>query len=629
MCGICGTAGFSDGTLLRKMCDVIHHRGPDDSGMFLENGIGLGHQRLSIIDVKSGRQPIHNEDESIWIVFNGEIYNYLTLKEELEKLGHRFYTSSDTEAIVHAYEEFGDKCAEKLHGMFAFAIWDDNRKRLFLARDRIGKKPLYFVNLDDKLLFGSEIKSILQYSEIERKVDIQALHHYLTFSYVPGPRTMFKGIKKLLPGCTLCFKNGSIEIKRYWDFYLDSSGTRQSDEYYINKVKELLTEAIRSRLMSEVPLGAFLSGGLDSSTVVALMSGLMDEPVKTITASFEDGGSYNESMYARIVADHFGTEHHDVVLRSKDIGILPEIIWHFDEPVLDASAIPEYMIAEKAKQYVTVVLVGEGSDELFMGYLQHRLLPDIYNYQKPFPGFIKRNIAHEVAKFLACAIPVRKAKRYLGFASNLSRTLGDQKEMYRIMIGRFTEFEKNGLCISTPEISEDALAPYFQDENFLNNMLSFEIKVNLPDNYLMNVDKMTMAHAIEARVPFLDHRLVEFAGTIPVDLKLRGSDEKYILKKMMTGILPDAIIKRKKHPFTVPIVSWFETDLRELTEELLSEKNIREQGYFDHDYVRKVLSKNNLDYNQPLALMYFQLWHRIFIENDNLNRPKLKLNQLV
>lgn len=629
MCGICGTAGFSDGTLLRKMCDVIHHRGPDDSGMFLENGIGLGHQRLSIIDVKSGRQPIHNEDESIWIVFNGEIYNYLALKEKLEKLGHRFYTSTDTEAIVHAYEEFGDKCAEKLYGMFAFAIWDNNRKRLFLARDRLGKKPLYFTSLDDKLLFGSEIKSILQYSEIERKVDIQALHHYLTFSYVPGPRTMFKGIKKLLPGHTLCFENGNIEIKRYWDLSLDTSGTRQSDEYYINKVKELLTEAIRSRLMSEVPLGAFLSGGLDSSTVVALMSSLMDEPVKTITASFEEGGSYDEARYARIVADHFGTEHHDVVLKSKDIGILPEIIWHFDEPVLDASAIPEYMIAEKAKQYLTVVLVGEGSDELFMGYLQHRLLPDIYNYQKPFPGFIKRNIAHEAAKFLGCAIPIRKAKRYLGFAANLSKTLGDQKEMYRIMIGRFTESEKNGLCISHPEVSEDALAPYFQDENFLNNMLSFEIKVNLPDNYLMNVDKMTMAHAIEARVPFLDHKLVEFAGSIPADLKLRGSDEKYILKKAMKGILPDEIIRRKKHPFTVPIVSWFETDLRELTEELLCEKNIREQGYFDYDYVRKVLSKNNLDYNQPLALMYFQLWHRIFIENDNLNRPKLKLNQLV
>jgi len=629
MCGICGTAGFSDRTLLRRMCDVISHRGPDDSGMFLENGIGLGHRRLSIIDIKSGHQPIHNEDESIWIVFNGEIYNYLNLKEELEKRGHRFYTSSDTEVIVHLYEEFGDKCPEKLYGMFSFAIWDENRKRLFLARDRLGKKPLYFTCLDGKFLFGSEIKSLLQYSEIERKVDIQALHHYLTFSYVPGPITMFKGIKKLLPGHTLCFENGNIEIKKYWDLSLDTSGKRQSDEYYINKVKELLTEAIRCRLMSEVPLGAFLSGGLDSSTIVAIMSGLMEEPVKTITASFEDGGSYDESRYAKLVAEHFQTEHHEVLLKSKDIGILPEIIWHFDEPILDAAAIPEYMIAKKAKQYVTVVLSGDGSDELFMGYIQHSLLPKIYKYQSPFPGFVKRNLAPRIARFLSGAIPSRKTKRYLGFAANLGMTLGDQKGMYKTMMERFTEPEIEKLFAVNPKYTDDVLQSYFMNQNFLNNMCSFEMKINLPDNYLMKVDKMTMAHAIEARIPFLDHRLVEFAGTIPRDLKLRGSSEKYILKRIMKGILPDEIIKRKKHPFIVPIVKWFEKDLRELTSELLSEENIRKQGYFNYDYVGKVLSKNNPDYNQPLSLMYFQLWHKIFIESDDIYKPKLLLDKII
>jgi asparagine synthase (glutamine-hydrolysing) len=624
MCGICGTAGFSDGTLLRRMCDVIHHRGPDDSGMFIDKGIGLGHRRLSIIDLKSGHQPIHNEDESIWIVFNGEIYNYLTLKEELEKRGHRFYTSSDTEVIVHAYEEFGEKCVEKFHGMFAFAIWDENRKKLFLARDRLGKKPMYYTLLDGTLLFGSEIKSILQYSEVIRKVDIQALHHFLTFSYIPGPRTMFEGIKKLPAGHTLSYENQKVNIVKYWEFSMNENFPN-GEEYYIDNLKKILTDAIRIRLMSEVPLGAFLSGGLDSSTVVAIMSGLLEEPVKTITASFEEGGGYDETKYARIVADHFGTDHHEVVLKSKDIEILPEIIWHFDEPILDASAIPEYMIAEKAKQYVTVVMVGEGSDELFMGYAQHRLLPKIYKYQSPFPGFIKRNLAPGIAGFLAGAIPFRKTKRYLSFAANLGMTLGDQKGMYRAMIERFTENEKGRLCAVNPKSPEDALLPHFKEENFLKNMLSFEIKVNLPDNYLMNVDKMTMAHAIEARVPFLDHRLVEFAGTIPADLKLRGSDEKYILKKMMTGILPDTIIKRKKHPFVVPIVRWFEDDLRGLTDELLSEKNIKNQGYFNYDYVKKVLSKNNPDYNQPLALMYFELWHKIFIESDNVYNPNLKI----
>ena len=627
MCGICGTAGFSDGTLLRRMCDVIAHRGPDDSGMFLENGIGLGHRRLSIIDIKSGHQPVHNEDESIWIVFNGEIYNYLGLKDELEKRGHRFYTSSDTEVIVHLYEEFGERCVEHLLGMFAFAIWDLNKKKLLLARDRLGKKPLYYTRWDEKLLFGSEIKSILQYSEVKRKVDIQALHHYLTFSYVPSPRTMFDGIKKLPAGHTLSYENGKVSLRKYWDFSMNA-GRRLDDEYYIDKVRELLTEAVRARLMSEVPLGAFLSGGLDSSTVVAIMSGLMDEPVKTITASFEEGGSYDEGRYARIVAEHFGTDHHEVVLESKDIGILPEIIWHFDEPVLDASAIPEYMISEKAKKHVTVVLVGEGSDELFMGYTQHRLLPMIYNYQKPFPAFIKRNIAPGAAKFLGDVIPFRKAKRYLGFASNLGKTLGDRKEMYRMMVGRFTEAEKKELCTFDLKNIDDPLDPHFKAENFLENMLTFEIKVNLPDNYLMNVDKMTMAHAIEARVPFLDQRLVEFAGTVPADLKLKGSNEKYILKRIMTGILPDEIIKRKKHPFIVPIVKWFEKDMRELTDELLSEENIKKQGYFNYDYVRKVLSKDNPDYNQPLALMYFQLWHKIFIESDDVYKPKLLLNRI-
>lgn len=628
MCGICGTAGFSDRTLLSRMCDVISHRGPDDSGMFLENGIGLGHRRLSIIDIKSGHQPIHNEDESIWIVFNGEIYNYLALKKELEKRGHRFYTSSDTEVIVHLYEEFGDKCPEKLYGMFSLAIWDENRKRLFLARDRLGKKPMYYTLLDGKLLFGSEIKSILQYSEIIRKVDVRALHNFLTFSYVPGPRTMFEGIKKLPPGHTLSYENQKVSIVKYWEFSMNEN-FQIGEEYYIDGLKKILTDAIRIRLMSEVPLGAFLSGGLDSSTVVAIMSGLVEEPVKTITASFEEGGSYDESRYAKLVAEHFETEHHEVMLRSKDIGILPEIIWHFDEPILDASAIPVYMIAKKAKQYVTVVLVGDGSDESFMGYAQHDLLPKIYKYQSPFPGFIKRNLAPGIARFLSAMIPFKKTKRYLGFAANFGLTLGDQKGMYRTMMTRFTEPEKEKLCVVDPKDTEDALLPHFKEQNFLKNMSSFEIKVNLPDNYLMKLDKMTMAHAIEARAPFLDHRLVEFAGTIPSNLKLRGSSEKYILKRIMKGILPDEIIKRKKHPFIVPIVKWFEKDLRELTVELLSEENIRKQGYFNYDYVRKVLSKNNPDYNQPLSLMHFQLWHKIFIESDDVYKPKLLLDDII
>lgn len=625
MCGICGTVGIIDKILLEKMCHAIRHRGPDDSGYFIDSGIGLGHRRLSIIDLKSGRQPMQNEDGSIWIVFNGEIYNFMSLKDELEKKGHRFHTASDTEVIVHAYEEFGESCPEHLTGMFAFAIWDNLRKTLFLARDRLGKKPLYYTINGDRLLFASEIKSIIQYGEVKREVDITALRQYLTFGYVPAPRTMFAGINKLPAGCTLTFDDGKSTIRKYWDLNIGAvPAQRLPEEHYVEQVRQLFTEAVRCRLMSEVPLGAFLSGGLDSSSVVAVMSRLKDEPVKTITASFEEGGSYDETRYARLVAEHFGTEHHEVVLGSKDIGLLPEVIWHFDEPVLDASAFPEYMIAEKAKKYVTVVLVGEGSDELFLGYAQHRLLPRMHSYQKVFPGFIKNGLVPAAARALAGIVPSRKARRYLDFISNMGRALGDRREMYRTLIARFTEPEKQRLVTASPEV-EDPLMPFFTGDDLLGNMQSFEIKVNLPENYLMNVDKMTMAHAIEARAPFLDHRLVEYAASMPAGMKLRGSDEKYVLKKMMTGILPGEILRRKKHPFTVPIVDWFEKDLKELTAHLLTKERVEEQGYFNHDYVRKVLSKSNPNYNQPLALVYFELWHRIFIESDDLSNPDLSL----
>ena len=628
MCGICGMLGLVDKNLLRRMCDVIHHRGPDDSGLFMDEGIGLGHKRLSIIDLKTGHQPIYNEDESIVIVYNGEIYNFKELREQLEKEGHTFYTSSDTEVIIHLYEDFGERCVKKLRGMFAFAIWDSNKRKLILARDRLGIKPLYYTFFNGILLFGSEIKSILQYEEIKKKVDLKALHDFLTFCYIPAPRTMFNGIKKLPQGCILVYENENIKIQKYWNVELNPNQNFNED-YYVNKLKKLLEESVKIRLMSEVPLGAFLSGGLDSSTVVAIMSSLMDEPVKTISAVFEDA-KYDESNYAKIVAEHFETEHHEVVINAKDIRILPKIIWHFDEPTLDASAIPEYLISEKAKKYVTVVLVGEGADEIFLGYDQYKLIPRIYAHKRLFP-IAKRMIP---IFSLFSKFPFRKVRRYADFIAKIADSLDDPKETYKAFIERFTEREKERLVRNfdfdrNENVFNKYFVEYYTKDRIIKSISLFDMNVTLPDMFLINVDKMTMAHSIEARVPFLDHKLVEFANTIPLDLKLKGSEEKYILKKAMKDALPKEILNRRKHPFIVPIVDWFEEDLKELAEQLLSEENIRKQGYFNYDFVKKVLSKKNPNYNQPLALVYFELWHKIFIESDNIYKPRLELNKII
>jgi asparagine synthase (glutamine-hydrolysing) len=607
MCGIAGFYGLEDKNLIKKMCNAIKHRGPDDYGYFIDKNICLGNRRLSIIDVKGGHQPIHNEDESIWIVFNGEIYNYKEIKQKLESKGHRFYTNSDTEVIVHAYEEYGERCPEKLRGMFAFAIWDSNKKILFLARDRLGIKPLYYTKLGDVFLFASEIKAILEYP-IKREIDLEALNQYITFRYVLGEKTLFKGIKRLIPGYILVFKK-NIKIEKYWD--IDYNPTNFDENYYAERLKNILKESVRMRLMSEVPLGVFLSGGLDSSSIVAIMSSISNN-VKTISASFEEGGYYDESKYSNLVAEHFETDHREIVLKGRDVKLLPKIIWHFDEPSSDPSSIAEYLISEKAKKYVTVALVGEGGDENFAGYRQYKIMSIAYKYQKTLPKIVKKDILPIVSKGLSKLIIAKKPKRYLEFLSDFSRTLGDPKESYKTIIQNFTEKEKKQIMKSARR--EEILEKYFRDKDFIRSMFIFELKVPLPDMLLMNVDKMTMANAVETRVPFLDHKLVEFSATLPFNLKLRGLEEKYILKKAMSDILPKEIIKRKKHPFAAPVKSWFENELKDLTNQLLSKENIKRQGCFNYRYIEKILRSKN--YNQLWPLLFFEIWHNIFIEKE-------------
>ncbi|VVB60043.1 Glutamine--fructose-6-phosphate aminotransferase [isomerizing] [uncultured archaeon] len=632
MCGITGFVGFEDKSLIHKMTDMIAHRGPDDSGYFIGKNICLGHRRLSIIDVSAGKQPMYNEDDSICIVFNGEIYNYSALSEELKRKGHKFRTNSDTETIIHAYEEYGDNCVKHLRGMFAFAIWDNStRKKLFLARDRLGIKPLYYALINGSIVFASEIKAILLHPDIKRKVDNEALYSYLTFGYVPAPRTMFSGICKLPPASTLSFKDGRYEIKQYWDVtfketegseerQLGNSGSRWSDdeEHYKAELLRILKESVRSHLMSEVPLGAFLSGGLDSSTVVALMSSAAEEPIKTISAGFESGGYYDELKYARIVAEHFNTDHHEVVLKANDLKILPKIVWHFDEPVPDPSSVPEYLISQKAKKYVTVALVGEGSDELFMGYRQYKIMSMAY------APVIRNMLMHapvgKVASLFGRAPVPRIAKRYMEVAAGISKSINSPKDCYMGLVSSFSPEERSSILANPKSgFSESILGGYFAGNGTIfDKMSKFELSVPLADMLLMNVDKMTMANAIEARVPFLDHKLVEFSANIPCSLKLYRFNEKYLLKKAMSGILPKEILKRKKHPFAVPVRNWLEGELKDRMLDVLSRERIEKQGYFKYPYIKKLIDGKK--YNQLWPLTFFEMWHEIFIEDSKFNR---------
>lgn len=626
LCGICGIVGTSDKQLIKRMCDVIEHRGPNDSGYFVDYKICLGNRRLSIIDLGGGHQPMHNEDESIWITFNGEIYNFYELRDDLERKGHKFYTNSDTEAIVHAYEEYGEDCPKDLRGMFGFAIWDKGAKKLFLARDRLGKKPLYYTVIDDKFIFGSEIKSILQYEGVKRKVNLRALHHFLTLQYVPGPDTMFEGIYKLPQGCSLVYQNGKIKISKYWNINMQMP-ENGNESYYSKKTLGLLKESVKIRLMSEVPLGVYLSGGIDSSSVVALMSTVSEEPIKTFTVGF--GHHTDEFEYAKIVSEKFSTDHKELTVEPGAVNILPKIVWHFDEPVADPAALPTYLMSEATKKYVTVVLVGEGGDETFAGYPKYKIMLLLEKYHNLIPDLLKKKIVPKMFSYLSEKFPGYKKRKYLEFASEFFPILGDPSEAFlRLSALGFNENEKGELYsdeMKKMKFVENPMKPYFKDNNLFKQMLSFDMKVWLCDRLLMKVDKMTMSSSIEARVPLLDHKLVEFANTLPVNLRLN----KYLFKKAMSDLLPKTILKRKKHGFSVPLGFWFEKDLKDITSEILLKLNKKE--YFKYNYIQNILKKSQKfrHDHQLWNLLIFELWHKIFIDGDNIHKPQLSIDKLL
>jgi asparagine synthase (glutamine-hydrolysing) len=582
MCGICGFVGFEDKALIQKMSASLSHRGPDNHGTYFGDTVTLGHRRLSIIDLEGGHQPIHNEDGNIWAINNGEIYNYLELTKYLETKRHKFYTSSDTEVIIHAYEEFGDRFVEKLDGIFALALWDDKRKRLILARDRIGVKPLYYLTIDGVFLFASEIKSILEYEEIKRILNFAVLHHFLTYRSTPSSETIFEGIKKVIPGHKLILCNGTITTNEFWKIN-NNTITDDSEINAINKFKTLFNKSVKKRLMSEVPLGVYLSGGVDSSSVVALASQFTDTPLNTFAVGF--GAPTDEFKFAREIAECFETKHHELMVESNDISkILPKIVWHLDEPIADPATIPTYLMSKLTKKYVTVVLTGEGADELYAGYPKYKLFT---NYFKIIPNSWKYKLF-----------------------------------LYSPPSNTFNDTEKDDL-FSDKVYKSVKLNKKANYKNInLNALLISDIKYWLPNYLLMKVDKMTMAHGLEARVPFLDHKLLEFSCKLPANLKLKGFTGKYILRKSMESVLPKNIAYRKKSGFPMPLNSLLIGDIQESMIQTLSDSIILKR-YFNRDYINKILNGYKRSYNpinkfratyQVWLLYIFALWYDIFIE---------------
>lgn len=627
MCGICGQL-YCDRQrkvqpeTIYRMCESIVHRGPDDQGLHVYGNVGLGSRRLEVIDLETGHQPMANEDESVWIVFNGEIYNYRSLREELKISGHRFKTKSDTESILHAYEEFGEGCLEKLNGMFALAIWDVPRQRLFLARDRLGIKPLYYYFDGKQLVFGSELKAILQAPGIERSVDLVALNNYLTFEYIPSPRSIFQKVHKLEPGHYLTWDGGDPVKSSYWNLSVQAKDQQDSGR----RLRELMTDAVRLRLVSDVPLGSFLSGGVDSSIVVALMAQLADGPVKTFSIGFKDS-SYNELEYARAVAKRYATDHHEYVIEADALQLTEKLISHFDEPFGDFSIFPTYLVSQMARRDVTVALTGDGGDELFGGYdtyLAQRFDRRFYHW---WPKAIKKGIFEPLADGLT---PREKKK---GLVNIFKRFVQGARLPAELSHARWMIFltQAERMLLFSPEVREqlahsdpyDFLRQHAEDAgqvDELNRSGYVDVKSYLVDDILVKVDRMSMAVSLEVRVPFLDHRVVEFSFSLPPDQKIRGLQTKYLLKQTMNDLLPAAIRRRDKQGFSIPIKNWLRGQLRPMMTDLLAESRLRSQGFFNVAYVSRLVDEHLRgveNHSHKLwALMVFESWYQAYMKNS-------------
>jgi asparagine synthase (glutamine-hydrolysing) len=636
MCGICGIYNMQSGEpvaweLVEQMSELVTHRGPDDRGVYLDGNVGLGFTRLSIIDLSGGHQPMCNETGEIWVVFNGEIWNFKALRQELLAKGHHFRSSCDTETIVHAYEEYGVDCIKRLHGMFGLAIWDQPRQRLLLARDRVGKKPLYYTCVDGDLIFASEIKALLRHPRVKRLVDVQALADFLSIRYVPGPATLFANISKVLPGHWLLCENGAIRTECYWDFTFGETEEHPLEDY-LQGIRQHITRAVQERMMADVPVGTMLSGGVDSSIITGVMSQLTDRPVKTFSVGFDVPG-FNELPYARLVSEHFGTEHHELVVQCSDLTeYWPLLTWHRDEPVSEPSDLGVYLISKLARQHVKVVLSGEGGDELFAGYPKY-VVDWIAKYYHLLPAVVRDGFITP----LLGRLPYNMRKLKMA-----GRVLSEPTpQRWLSWFGVFNGQLKHDLLSESTRacIDNDASRTFQrwlehnQQRDNLSSMLYLDTKIWLPDNLLMKADKMTMAASLESRLPLLDYKLIEYAASIPSNVKVKPFQAKYLLKRAYADFLPRSILTRKKMGFNVPNGIWFREGQRHIITQLLLSERARSRGFLNNECVATILHdhlQGRTQYtNQLFILASLELWFRIFIDTPELTYPRASLEELL
>jgi asparagine synthase (glutamine-hydrolysing) len=630
MCGIAGIYNFKDSkevdqTLLRRMADVMQHRGPDADGIYVNGNIGLGHRRLSIIDLsEAGRQPMFSDDKQLAIVFNGEIYNFLDYRTELQKRGHRFHSRTDTEVILYLYREYGEECLQYLRGMFAFAIWDTQQQQVFLAVDRLGKKPLYYYCDDQRFVFGSELKCLVEDPTIPKEINYEALYDYLLYLYIPAPKTIYKNIYKLPPAhYMVCSREGVLTIKEYWDLSFAYVEEGKDETYFREKLVEKLQEATQIRLISDVPLGAFLSGGIDSSAVVAMMSKVMNTPVVTTSIGFQEK-EFDELKFARIVSQKYQTDHFERIVKTDALSIIDKIVWHFDEPFADSSAVPTYYVSKLSREKVTVALAGDAGDENFAGYEKYSIDVMENTIRGYVPDFLKKWLIAPFAKVYPKWDWLPRYLRGKFFLTNL--TFSHARGFFRTNTF-LTQEEQNALFSEDLKQLVGDYDPFSIIEHFYNRadtddplskVQYVDIKNYLPGDILVKVDRMSMANSLEVRAPMLDHVFMEFVATIPSRLKLQGQEKKYILKKALAPYLPSEILYRPKHGFEVPLDRWFRNELKDIMQETVLSPQAFQRGFFNPERLTTMWQQHqsrqrNFGTNLWTLLM-FELWYQRFME---------------
>jgi asparagine synthase (glutamine-hydrolysing) len=627
MCGICGKLNFDPARevppgLLKRMADTMYHRGPDDEGYYTAGAVGLGFRRLSIIDLASGHQPLSNEDGTVWIVFNGEIYNYQELRTYLLSQGHTFRTRTDTEVIVHLYEELGPACVERLRGMFGFAIWDGRNRSLMLARDRIGIKPLYYALDQDSIIFGSEIKAILADPTVSPEVRPEIVDRFLTFYYVPGDDTLFKNIFKLQPGSYMTVQQGKVNIHQYWD--LAFHPTQKSIASAEEELLEILDESVRLHMISDVPVGVLLSGGVDSTAMLHFATGKTEHTLNSFTLGFSGQDITDERPFARIAAQHYGTNHHEMTISAKDFEtFLPEYAWYMEEPVCEAPAIALYYVSKMARDFVKVLISGEGGDEAFAGYQTYRGIAWLERLKSSL-GPLSSPVS-SVGTFANRFLKSPRANKYLPLMNRpfegyyYSRSSGPDT-YFNTHVGSL--YTSDFAAVSNKDFATCPVRQHLQQSatsGLINRMLYVDTKTSLPDDLLLKADKMTMANSIELRVPFLDHKLLEFAASLMESYKVHGLTTKYILKRTLTNRIPDEIINRRKVGFPVPFGTWLRTDLKDFVQDILLDRTTLNRGYFKRSAIERLLtahSDSGAYSKELLSLLSLELWHRAFAANN-------------